>query len=355
MAEEGDKPDAEDRTEAASPERLRKAREEGDVPLSREAVQLAALGGGSLALLTLAPGTGQGLAVATQALVARSHDIDFASALEGLAWAAMPMVLGVCGLAAAGAVMATLLQTSFLFSTKKLQPEFSRLNPIAGAKRLLGVHMLEEFARTVLKLVAGGLALWWAIGSFAPMAATLNGSMVDLASTLAALLGRALTAALAAMVAVALADVAWVYLRHVRRMRMTREETKRENKEQEGDPYFKARRKQIAMQRSRRRMMAAVPKATVVVTNPTHYAVALAYERGKDAAPRVVAKGTDLMAARIRKLAEEHGVPIVPNPPLARALYKLEEEAQVPAEHFQAVAEIIALVWRMRGGVQGVG
>ncbi len=121
-----------------------------------------------------------------------------------------------------------------------------------------------------------------------------------------------------------------------------------EIKESEGDPFLKARRLQVARARSRRRMLDAVPKATVVITNPTHYAVALAYERGRDAAPRITAKGVDAMAARIRAAAETHGVPIVPNPPLARALWRLDHDAEVPEEHFKAVAEIIAFVWRLR-------
>jgi flagellar biosynthetic protein FlhB len=300
----------------------------------------------------LAPSSGQDLSIATQAVFTRLHDAELAPALEVLIRAAMPLGLGVAGFAAVGAVMATLLQTNFLVTGKKLAPQFSRLNPISGAKKMFGSHTLEEFARTILKLGIGGTALWWAVGSYEPLAETLSFSTGDLATALSALLGRALLATLAGMALIALADIAWVYLRHARRMRMTREELKRENKEQEGDPHFKARRKQIAIQRARRRMLSAVPKATVVITNPTHYAVALSYERGKDAAPRIVAKGTDLMAARIRQLAEEHGVPIVPNPPLARALYKLEDDAQIPAEHFQAVAEIIAFVWRMSGSVR---
>jgi flagellar biosynthetic protein FlhB len=132
---------------------------------------------------------------------------------------------------------------------------------------------------------------------------------------------------------------------------MSREEVRQEAKESDGNPHVKRRLKQIRMARARRRMLAAVPTATVIVTNPTHYAIALSYDRMKGGAPRVVAKGVDEIAARIREVATEHRVPLVSNPPLARALYRVELDAEIPAEHFKVVAEIIAYVWRLRGRV----
>jgi flagellar biosynthetic protein FlhB len=140
-----------------------------------------------------------------------------------------------------------------------------------------------------------------------------------------------------------------VRYRHLARLRMTRQELKEEMKESDGDPLVKARMRQIRQSKGRRRMLAAVPQATVVITNPTHYAVALAYEPGQSAAPRIVAKGVDSMAARIREAAREAGVPIVPDPPLARALHRLEVDTEIPAEHWDAVARTIAFVLRLRG------
>jgi len=148
------------------------------------------------------------------------------------------------------------------------------------------------------------------------------------------------------------ADLFWVRFSHGRKLRMTHQDIRDEIKETEGDPQIKARIRQIRLQRSRRRMLAAVAKATVVVTNPTHYAVALAYDRANSAAPRVVAKGVDSMAARIREMAETNKVPLVANPPLARALYLVDLDKDIPAEHFQAVAEIIAYVWRLGQGTR---
>ncbi|TCZ53678.1 EscU/YscU/HrcU family type III secretion system export apparatus switch protein [Roseicella aquatilis] len=347
MAESGG--DAEDRTEAPSPHRLEKAREDGDVPLSREAVQLAALGAGTLAASVLGPGAATGLAGVAQAVLGRAHELTPAEALGDLLRAGAPLALGVAAAAGLGAVAATLVQSGLLVSAKALIPKFSKLNPLSGAKRLFGMASLEEFGRTLLKLAAVGGALWWSCGDPAPLLAALAEGPAELGATLSALLLRVLASGLGGLAVVAALDIAWVRLRRMKRLRMSREELKQEHKESEGDPHIKAKRRQIMRGRSRRRTLAAVPGATVVVTNPTHFAVALAYERGKDAAPRVVAKGADLLAARIRAEAEKHGVPILSNPPLARALFLVEEDTAIPAEHFQAVAEIIAFVWRLKG------
>jgi flagellar biosynthetic protein FlhB len=159
-------------------------------------------------------------------------------------------------------------------------------------------------------------------------------------------------AMLAAQAAIAVLDVLATRLRHAGSLRMSRQEQRDEHREAEGDPHIKARIRRLRTARARRRMMAAVPKATVVITNPTHYAVALSYADGQGA-PRITAKGVDELAGRIRALARQHGVPLVANPPLARALYPLDLDREVPAEHYQAVAEIIAYVWRLKRRVSG--
>jgi flagellar biosynthetic protein FlhB len=153
---------------------------------------------------------------------------------------------------------------------------------------------------------------------------------------------------------VAAADLMWVRFRHARDMRMSKQNVRDELKETEGNPHVKARIRRIRVMRARKRMMAKVPTATVVVTNPTHYAVALAYDRADNPAPRIVAKGLDSLAARIREVAEANGVPVVANPLLARALHRLDIDTEIPAEHYKAVAEIIAYVWRLRRPGQAV-
>ena len=152
-----------------------------------------------------------------------------------------------------------------------------------------------------------------------------------------------------AQAVIAGADTIWVRYRHAQQLRMSKEEVRQDAKEVDGNPQIKQKLRQIRMARSRKRMLAAVPQATVVVTNPTHYAIALAYDRSKGGAPRVVAKGVDEVAARIREVAQDSRVPLVANPPLARALYSVEVDAEIPAEHFKVVAEVIAYVWRLRG------
>jgi flagellar biosynthetic protein FlhB len=157
-----------------------------------------------------------------------------------------------------------------------------------------------------------------------------------------------LTAGLCSQALFAGIDLFWVRRKHAREMRMSKQDLRDEQKEVDGNPQIKARIRRIRYIRARQRMMQAVPRATVVVTNPTHYAVALLYDRTKNAAPRVVAKGVDTVAARIRELARQNNVPVVANPPLARALYQQQLDTDIPAEHYKAVAEIIAYVWRLR-------
>ncbi|WP_431284064.1 EscU/YscU/HrcU family type III secretion system export apparatus switch protein [Humitalea sp. 24SJ18S-53] len=349
MAEGAGGDDATDRTEAATPRRQEKAREDGQVALSREAVGFSALLLGVLAAATALPAQGGDMLRALRGLMARSHVLGWADVLPELGQVALLAILPVAGFTALGAVAATMAQTRGLVSGKSMVPALSKLSPLAGMKRLLGPDGLLELLRTLLKLSVVGAALWWVAGSSAPLRASVHlsaGALLELVSGLSL---RLITAALAVLAAIAVLDLLLVRIRHMAKLKMSRQELKEEYRETEGDPAIKARIKALRQQTSRTRMMAQVPKAAVVVTNPTHYAVALAYDQDGGGAPRVVAKGADAMAARIRETATDAGVPLVANPPLARALYKLELEAEIPAEHYQAVAEIIAFVWRARG------
>ncbi len=346
----------EDRTEAATPRRLQRAREEGQVAISREVAALAGLGAATLvigimgpvlgngvmsrlgAMLTLSPGTSPGETV-SMALLACCVTT---AALAG------PIVLGVL----AASVAASLLQTGFVFNPGALRPDLARLNPARGIKRIFGLTGLVEAGKSVVKLavlgiaayhvfsgnltLAGGALFWWP-------GQIVSHSMILVMQLAVTLLG--------AQALIAGADIVWVRRRHAQQLRMSKEEVRQEAKDTDGNPQIKQRLRQMRMARARKRMLAAVPRATVVVTNPTHYAIALAYDRTKGGAPRVVAKGVDEVAARIREVAQDSRVPLVANPPLARALYIVELDAEVPAEHFKVVAEIIAYVWRLRGRV----
>ncbi len=348
MAEAGDAPDAEDRSEAATPRRLERAREQGQVALSREAAGFCALLGGCLAVWLAFPPLGMDLLRAMRGVLARTHELDMASEAQGLARLALMLVATVAAAVAIGALAGTLLQTRGLVSAKPISPRLDKLSPLAGMKRLAGPEAAIEFLRSLVKLALVGAALWTALGDLRALQAALHLPPGALIASAAAQAGRLVGAALLAFAAIAGLDLLWVRFRHLRMLRMSRQELQEEAKESEGDPHLRARRRQIREARSRNRMMAEVPRAAVVITNPTHFAVALAYAGG-DAAPKVVAKGADEVAARIRAAAEAAGVPLVSNPPLARALHRLELGAEIPAEHYQAVAEIIAFVWRRTG------
>ncbi|MEO3474519.1 EscU/YscU/HrcU family type III secretion system export apparatus switch protein [Roseomonas sp. CAU 1739] len=349
MAEEGGSgTEAEDRTEAASSRRLERAREDGQVALSREVVGLGALAGGMLGMmLAVAPGAAmlRGLGGA----MARAHEIPPIEAAMEMLRLGMMAALPVALLTAAGAVGATMLQTRGLVSAKGLAPQVSRLSPASALKRIFGLDGAIEFLRTLLKLVLVGAALWHAIGDPAELPRLVQLPVAALLARLGDAARDLAVAALLAFAGIAAADWLFAHQRHLRRLRMSRQDQKEEARESEGDPHIKARQRQLRQRRAKGRMMAAVPKAAVVITNPTHFAVALAYEQGGEAAPRLVAKGADEVAARIRAVAGEAGVPIVSNPPLARALFRLELDAEIPPDHYQAVAEIIAYVWRLGG------
>lgn len=344
----GSEGEGEDRTEAPTPRRLDKAREEGQVPLSREACTFAALLLAALTLAGAASLAGPSALRGFRDLLAGAHDLPPDHARAAVLPAAL-VTLAVGAAAALGGVAATLAQTRGLVSGKGLAPRPSRLSPAAGLKRLLGPDGLVEFLKTLLKIAAAGAALWPVLSAAERLPATVH---LDAAALLAFLGDRGaalVTATLAAFAALAALDLLWVRFRHLRQLRMSRQELKEEHRDADGDPHLKARLKALRASRAKSRMMAAVPRAAVVVTNPTHYAVALAYEDGASAAPRIVAKGADEVAARIREAARAAGVPLVSNPPLARALFRRELETEIPAEHYQAVAEIIAFVWRRRG------
>lgn len=346
MAEEAG--DTADKTEAATPKRIEKAREDGQVAMSREAVGWAALAAATMAAMFALPMSGAGLMRAMRATLEGSHALTMAEALRMLAGSGLMAVLPVAAAAVVAAVAATLLQTGGLVSTKTMAPSLSKISPWSGLKRLVGPEAGVEFLRTLLKLALVGAALWYALGDMRELQAALHQAPGALPATAGAAALRLMLAALVAFAGIAGLDVMWVRFRHFSRLRMSRQDLREEAKDSEGDPTLKARRRQIRQARGRRRMMAAVPNAAVVVTNPTHYAVALAYG-GDSAAPKLVAKGVDAVAARIRQVAQEAGVPLVANPPLARALWRLEVDTEIPPEHYQAVAEIIAYVWRQRG------
>jgi len=348
----GQQGDQQDRTEAPTVRRLQRAREEGEVPVSREAVLLAGLAAAALTFMLMDQAIGLNLARSLAVIlsspglrlsepVALYHEVG-AVCLAAIAPFAVPIALG--------AIAATLAQTRFALRTSALHADLGRLSPRRGLKRTFGSDSLVETAKALAKLLIVGGAVVLVLRQelprleilpFAPLA-LLPGILTSVAT-------RLLLAAILAQIAITGADMFWLWRQHLRQLRMSRSDVKDETKETDGDPAVKLRIRRIRMRRARQRMLAAVPKATVIVTNPTHYAVALTYDSAKSNAPKLVAKGVDSMADRIRESAREHGVPIVANPPLARTLHQLPLGSPVPPELYKVVAELIAYVWRLNG------
>ena len=248
------------------------------------------------------------------------------------------------------AIVPTMMQTGFLFTAEPLIPKLEKLNPLEGLKRMFSPAAAIETGKNLIKLAIIGTIVFWILKPELSRVDQLVGlDLIDALVELKDQTVRLLVGVLAIMLVLTVGDIAYQRFTYMKKMRMSKQDVKEEYKQAEGDPMIKMRLRQIRMERARRRMMAAVPKATVVVTNPTHYAVALQYEPETMSAPKLVAKGADLVAKRIREIAEEHKVPIVENPPVARALFaSVDVDEAVPPEHYKVVAEIISFVFKLK-------
>ncbi|VWC50065.1 flagellar biosynthesis protein FlhB [Burkholderia lata] len=351
MADESDL----DKTEAATPRRREKAREEGQVARSRELASFALLAAGFYGAWLLAGPSGGHL----QAMLRGAFTFDRATAfdtnrmlsaagsasLEG--FAALLPLLALTGVAA---LLAPMALGGWLISQKTFELKFDRLNPISGLGRIFSIQGPIQLGMSVAKTLVvggiGGIAIWRAKDELLGLATQPIGvALSDALHLVAVCCGTTV----AGMLVVAALDVPYQIWQYNKKLRMTKEEVKREHRENEGDPHVKGRIRQQQRAIARRRMMAAVPKADVVVTNPTHFAVALQYTDGEMRAPKVVAKGVNLVAARIRELAAEHNVPLLEAPPLARALYhNVELEREIPGSLYSAVAEVLAWVYQLK-------
>lgn len=352
MAEEQDQSQ---KTEEPSQKRLDEARQKGNVATSREVNHWFMIAAATLFVAMLAPATLADISDALRPFLEvpdrivadggnlRQVTLDTFGRLIGAVM--VPLALVVAAALASG-----FLQHGFVFSSESIKPKLEKISPFAGAKRLFSTRSVAEFLKGVLKLVVAGVVgfalVWPALGDLGSMTHEELPVILDLTRSLAL---RLMAGVLASMTVIAGLDYLYQRMQHMKKLRMTKQEVKDEYRQTEGDPMVKSRLRQIRMERSRKRMMAQVPTSDVVITNPTHFAVALKYEAVSMQAPRVTAKGADHLAARIRELAMENGVPIVENPPLARALYAtVDLDAEVPPEHYKAVAEVIGYIMRLR-------
>jgi len=354
MAEESD---STDKTEEPTQKRLDEALERGDVVKSQEVSTWFVIAGGTLVLMAFSGGMSTDLTGSMRGLLANSYDIRVDGpalpqlfrhiGAEMIAAVSLPFL--VLMLAALGG---NLIQHKLVWSLEGLTPKFSKISPLAGLKRMFSKQAIANLAKGIVKMVLVGSVL---TVMMLPERDRLEGLvssdlsvLLPLTKSLAVKLMGAVVAMLGVMAA---ADYLFQYRQWHEKQKMSLQELKEEFKQTDGDPAIKGKLKQLRQARSRRRMVAAVPKASVIITNPTHYAIALQYERGMDA-PICVAKGVDALALKIREVAAEHSIPIVENPPLARALHaSVEVDEPVPPEHYKAVAEVIGYVMKLRRAV----
>jgi flagellar biosynthetic protein FlhB len=349
-----DETDTTEKTEDPTQKRLDEAYRRGDVVKSQEVNTWFIIAGATLVLMTFSGGMSAELTSSMRGLIANAHDIRVDGpalprlfekiGVELIAAIAIPFLLLM--LAALGG---NLIQHRLIWSLEVLAPKLSKISPAAGFKRLFAKQALANFAKGIVKLVLVGAVLtalmWPERGRIMALERADPAAVMPLALSLAL---KLLGAVVAIMAVVAIADYLFQYRQWYERQKMSLRELKEEFKQTEGDPVIKGKMKQVRQSKARRRMIAAVPKAAVVITNPTHYSVALQYERGMDA-PVCVAKGVDALALKIREVASEHSVPIVENPPLARALHAtVEVDQAIPVEHYKAVAEVIGYIMRLR-------
>jgi flagellar biosynthetic protein FlhB len=352
MAEEQD--DSQ-KTEDPTSRRLDEARNRGQVANSREVNNLLMLGVFSMSVL-LFGGTAAGAIYKAAMPFIESPDMvpaDFEH-LVALGWKLLGVLLAAgavpLALALIAAIGAGYLQFGLVFSADGIMPKLDKISPLAGLKRMFSARSLAEFVRGLLKLaVVGSVAMFLILPEVAHLNKLIGMEMVQLLGETKALLAKLLIGVVSIVAAIAAIDVIYQRLQHMREMRMSRQEIKDEFKETEGDPLVKGRLRQLRMERTRRRMMAQVPQSDVVVTNPTHYAVALKYDPNSMGAPKMVAKGVDKVAQKIREIAKEHGIPIVENPPLARGLFAaVDVDEEVTPEFYKAVAEVISYIFKLK-------
>jgi flagellar biosynthetic protein FlhB len=351
MAEESDL----EKTEPASPRRLEKAHEEGQVARSRELVTFVMLSTGAAALWTMGEMMGRHFASALRngLQFERASAFDASHMLVQAGTALLHALLALMPLLAmmlVAALVAPMLLGGWLLSGKSLLPKFSKLNPVAGLARMFSTEALAELVKTMVKSVLiGGIAWWVLSGKLPAIMGLMNEPLHAALPHTLRLVAFSCALIIASLLLVAGIDVPYQLWSHARKLRMSREDLRQEQKESDGDPQVKAQIRRQQQQMAKRRMMADVPKADIIVTNPTHYAVALKYADGDMRAPRVIAKGADLVALRIRALAQEHNIPVLEAPPLTRALFRhtqLGEE--IPVTLYAAVAEVLAWAYQLK-------
>ncbi len=343
------------KTEEPTEKKLREAHQKGQVAKSREVNHWFMLLSAGIVIFAAGPGLMRGFHDLLRGFLSHPHLMPSGTAgLGAILFSVLIASLGLIALPLAGflvaAVLGNVIQHGFLLSAENMKPKLSKISPLAGLKRLFSLKSIVEFLKGVFKLIiVAGVAAVLIVPAIGTPSRLVDLSAAALLLELKTLVLVLLAGVVAVMTVIAGLD--WLYqIQDFRKkMRMTKQEVKDEFKQSEGDPHVKGKLKQIRMERAKKRMMAKVPEADVVITNPRHYAVALEYREDQMAAPRCIAKGADHMARRIREVAEENEVPVVENPPLARALFaSVELDQEIPPEHYRAVAQVISYVFNVK-------
>jgi len=356
MAEEDDS----QKTEDPSERKLSQAREKGQVGTSQEVKSWAILLGGAACLPIVIPWMMNGLAEFMVVFIENPDGIPVEKGAFTPLFLSSMLKVGlylspIFAVLMLMAVLSNVLQTGLIYAPKKIVPELKKISLIGGTKRMFSARSLVEFGKGILKISVMGAAVFYMARPWFDDAMVMPDMEIgELLNRLVAISLAIMAASIFVMTAVAVLDFAYQKYEFTKSMKMSFKEIKDEYKDTEGDPKIKARIRQLRMERAQQRMMHNVPEADVVVTNPTHYAIALQYKMDDMQAPRLVAKGMDSLAFKIREVAEAHDIPIVENAPLARALYaSVELDEEIPMEHYQAVAEVIGYVMKLKGKRSG--
>ncbi len=351
-----DDQDESSKTEDPTPKKLEEARKKGQVPMSREINNWVMILAGTIVVLGMGPGAMEDLAVLMRTYIERVHDLPavpggmqfviIEALKETLSILAFPLIFLV-----AAAFVGPFIQVGPMFAPEIIKMDISKISPMKGFSRLFSMKSIVEFIKGLLKIALISAVGFIIIKPFFGSIEHMVGLPVGLAlNEMKILVTKLLIGILVVLFIVAALDLLYQRYEHMKKMRMTKQELKDEYRQSEGDPHIKAKLRQLRQEKARARMMQAVPTADVVITNPTHYSVALKYDPDQNEAPILVAKGVDELALRIRETAKEHDVIILPNPPLARVLFDtVDVDQAVPPDQYKAVAEIISYVFRLKG------
>lgn len=344
-----------ERTEKASGKRRKEFREKGQVAQSKEVHTAALMTSFMVLWFFYAPIFYRNLSKFLAGLWRMSGTFVIT---RNSTWNLMALVIGKIALLLAPVLLMVLvvgffssfLQVGWLFTTKPLEPDFTKLNPIPGMAKFISKKSLVELIKSLAKVFVVGVVAYDAVkNEFAGALRLMDMQVVETMRYLGRVAFEVMAKSSVVLIVLGVLDYIFVRWEMEEQMKMTKQEKKEEHKDSEGDPHIKGKIRSMQMQAARKRMMAEIPKADVVVTNPTHLSVVLSYQRGEMDAPRVVAKGADHLAMRIREIARENDVPLVENVPVARALYEVDLGAEIPEEMFKAVAEILAYVYGLKG------